>query len=164
MSLPLAVPPVNRATPDLPPVEDQTGPLLLNEFDPVQETEPWVPVQHDVVDENGEKAAEKNALILIVEDHVEVRAYLRSLLRERYEVLEAEDGVSGLEMALAQLPDLVISDLMMPGMDGYALCETLKKREQTCHIPVILLTARASSESRLTGLETGARRLPFQTL
>ena len=94
--------------------------------------------------------------ILIVEDNRDVRAYLRRHLAARYRVVEAEEGAAALEQARAEKPDLVISDVMMPGMDGFALCRALKTDAALNHIPVILLTAKASAEDRLEGLETGA--------
>ena len=94
--------------------------------------------------------------VLIVEDHDEVRAYLRRRLSERYRVLEAADGLAGLEIARRDLPDLVVSDVMMPGMDGFALCRAMKQDPELDFIPVILLTARASVESRVEGLQIGA--------
>ncbi|NIP82910.1 MAG: PAS domain S-box protein [Gemmatimonadetes bacterium] len=93
------------------------------------------------------------ATVLIVEDNEDVRAYLRQHLASRYRVLEAADGRQGLEMARVERPDLVLSDLMMPGMDGFGLCRAIKQDPETELIPVVLLTARAAPEDRLSGFE-----------
>ncbi|WP_151086388.1 7TM diverse intracellular signaling domain-containing protein [Hymenobacter baengnokdamensis] len=95
-------------------------------------------------------------LVLIVEDHPDMRQYLRTCLAADYRVLLAPDGPAGLAAAHTHNPDLVVSDLMMPGLDGLGLCERLKADEATSHIPVVLLTARTTDESRLAGLELGA--------
>lgn len=94
--------------------------------------------------------------ILIVEDNVDLRHYISQLLVDDYEVLETENGQKGLERAIATIPDLVVSDWMMPEMDGLTLCDHLKKDERTSHIPIILLTALASDDAKFQGLETGA--------
>ncbi len=94
--------------------------------------------------------------ILIIEDHQDVRLYLKRLLQSRYKVREALDGKQGLGIALKHIPDLIISDIMMPELDGYTLCHTLKTDAKTSHIPVILLTAKSTQHDRLTGLEEGA--------
>jgi signal transduction histidine kinase/ligand-binding sensor domain-containing protein/DNA-binding response OmpR family regulator len=94
--------------------------------------------------------------LLVVEDHDEVRAYLCELFAADYQVLAAEDGVAGWEMALAQLPDLIISDVMMPRSDGLELCQKIKQHPKTSHIPVLLLTARTAETHQLEGLGTGA--------
>ncbi|MEM8557441.1 MAG: ATP-binding protein [Bacteroidota bacterium] len=94
--------------------------------------------------------------VLLVEDHDDVRAYAREVLGDTYRFLEARDGAEGLALARQEVPDLVVSDVMMPGLDGFALCQALKTDPVLDHVPVILLTARASAESKVDGLERGA--------
>lgn len=94
--------------------------------------------------------------LLIVEDNPDVVRYLEAVLSPYHQLMIAEDGVAGWAIACEQAPDLVISDVMMPEMDGFELCSRLKTDLRTSHIPVILLTARADLASRLEGLEHGA--------
>ncbi len=95
-------------------------------------------------------------LILIVEDNADVRFYIKSLLTYNYTIIEAGEGKNGLNKAIKYVPELIISDVMMPGMNGYELCKQLKENLSTSHIPVMLLTACTLDEQRAAGFESGA--------
>lgn len=95
-------------------------------------------------------------LILLVEDNTDVRTYIKSLLSENFEIIEAANGQSGLLKAMKNVPELIISDVMMDAMDGFELCKQLKDNLTTSHIPVMLLTACAQDEQRAMGFESGA--------
>ena len=100
--------------------------------------------------------ANRKPLVLLVEDNHELRSFIKESLDIQYEIMECVNGKEGWEVAINQIPDLIISDVMMPEMDGISLCNRLKKDERTNHIPVILLTARASQDNQIEGLENGA--------
>ena len=95
-------------------------------------------------------------LLLIVEDNKDLRNFIKETVHQHYQVAEATNGKEGLETAIAEVPDVIVSDVMMPQMDGFAMTEKLKKDERTSHIPVILLTAKAGQDHKLEGLQTGA--------
>ncbi|WP_422351541.1 hybrid sensor histidine kinase/response regulator transcription factor [Flagellimonas sp.] len=95
-------------------------------------------------------------LILIVEDNQDIRKYIKDELKEQYQILEATNGKEGLQMAIATLPDIIISDIMMPETDGIQLANQLKSNELTAHIPFLFLTAKTGAENKITGLSTGA--------
>lgn len=99
---------------------------------------------------------EEKPMVLVEEDNADVRALIKDQLTANFEVREAGHGKEGLLQATEQIPDLIVTDLMMPEMDGVELCRRLKTDERTSHIPVIMLTAKAEREDRLEGLRTGA--------
>lgn len=99
---------------------------------------------------------EELSTILIVDDNEDIRSYLRVLLAGQYYVIEASDGQNGLRLAKESVPDLIVSDVMMPVMDGLTFCSKIKEDEVTSHIPVILLTARSDESQRIKGYEHGA--------
>ncbi|MCP5051002.1 MAG: response regulator [bacterium] len=99
---------------------------------------------------------EAKPIILVVDDNADVRTYIRGSLEPHFNVTEAANGREGIDRAGEIIPDLVISDVMMPEVDGYQMCSRLKKDIKTSHIPIILLTAKASETSMAEGLETGA--------
>lgn len=99
---------------------------------------------------------QKSSTVLIVDDNLDMRLYLNEILGEHYHVLEAQDGLSGLEKALAKKPDVIVTDIMMETMDGVEFCRRLKMEANTKSIPVILLTALTSTDQKVEGFETGA--------
>ncbi len=103
-----------------------------------------------------EESLNETPLVLVVEDDADILSFIALELMDDYQVVKAVDGEDGLAKALEYIPDLVVTDLMMPGMDGIALCRELKTNPDTFHIPVIMLTAKTSEESQLEGLKTGA--------
>ncbi|MEM1123936.1 MAG: ATP-binding protein, partial [Bacteroidota bacterium] len=101
-------------------------------------------------------------LILLVEDNPDVLYFLKSCLDQDYETMIAPNGAAGLQMALELLPNLIITDIMMPKMDGFELTKQLKKQERTKHIPILIITAKATQTDRLRGLELGAAAYLFK--
>ncbi|UII22900.1 response regulator [Fulvivirga ligni] len=110
---------------------------------------------HDEVENDTEKTSEV-PLLLLVEDNRELRKLLVELFSETFQIKEARNGEEGIKLALEFVPDIIISDIMMPKKNGIELCEELKKDERTSHIPIILLTARAGEENELEGVVHGA--------
>ena len=112
-------------------------------------------VTEETVQGNGEVETSKG-LMLLVEDNSELRIFLRSIFSSEYRIVEAADGMEGWSKALKFLPDIIISDVMMPEKDGIAMTRELRADMTTSHIPIVLLTAKSSIESKLEGLEYGA--------
>ncbi len=142
-------------------------------YDPEADKEASIPTERNLVDDTyipepvdateqtqrivqSDAADTERPLILIIDDNNGMRSYLRSILQERYQVIEATDGKIGLEKARQEVPKLVICDVMMPVMDGLEFTRRLKEDTATSHIPVILLTARSLTEQREQGYEQGA--------
>lgn len=114
-------------------------------------------VSQEVPKEISNTGLENNKLtVLVVEDNPDVQAYLGNELQKEYVLIQEFNGKKGLEAAIQQIPDIIISDIMMPEMEGTELVKELKANENTCHIPIILLTAKDSDENQIEGYELGA--------
>jgi len=133
-------------------------PVTLEAFDPG-----WVKsgskevkeLQSQLVD-SAQVIQQEKQILLIVEDHAEMRAFIREIFEGTFQVIDADRGETGLEMALTYLPDVVITDWMMPGMSGVNLCKQIRKNAKTSHIPVVILTSKSSQESQIEGMQSGA--------
>lgn len=101
-------------------------------------------------------AQSEQAIVLLIEDNEDVLYYLKDVLKTDYQLLIAKNGKIGIEVALKYIPDIIISDIMMPQMNGFAVCKYLKQDKRTSHIPIVLLTAKATIKDRIQGLSLGA--------
>lgn len=135
---------------------------LLGSADEAEGIESYPPLEENMLFKAGSSHAipagvqGERPRLLVVEDNIEVRRYVRSVFEGMYTVMEAADGQAGILAAQEEMPDLIISDVMMPVLDGMALCREIKSNIKTSHIPVILLTARTSLLFKVEGLELGA--------
>lgn len=139
--------------------DEITGDILSSQYQPASDRSSAVPAPTEMVAPPSiHEALQSGGLpvVLVVEDNPDVRGYISDIISTSYKVVLAENGRLGLEKALDQLPDLIITDIMMPEMDGTQLCRLLKENEKTSHIPVVMLTARAEQADKLEGLYTGA--------
>ncbi|MCX2476878.1 response regulator [Pedobacter sp. MC2016-05] len=126
--------------------------LLAN---PVSPQIPYLSEHDAVLDEQKKPQVESLPMVLLVEDDVDLRAYLSTLLASKYNVITAENGKQGFQLAKSHVPDIIVSDLMMPEMDGFAMLQALKLERETSHIPTILLTAKSSETDKHRGYELG---------
>lgn len=123
---------------------------------PTTDLEP-LSVTETIADSSEPKSKEwELPVLLLVEDNNEMRGYLKERLKRNYYVIEARNGLEGLKMGMDKMPDLIISDVLMPKMNGVDMCRSFKTNVQTSHIPIILLTAQAEIENKIKGLEIGA--------
>ena len=123
---------------------------------PVAEETAGITEQQEAAPTHTEEESAEELSILIVDDNADIRTYLRTILAPFYTISEAADGKQGLEIALRDVPDLIVSDVMMPVMNGLEFCQQVKDNLATSHIPVILLTARALSAHQIEGYRSGA--------
>jgi CheY-like chemotaxis protein len=123
--------------PESRPVEPATPPMVEGE-----------PAVNTIVEPSDASARD---IILVIEDNADMRGFIGESLAGKYSVLFASNGEEGVSKAVAEIPDLVITDIMMPRMDGYGVCRTLRADQRTSHIPVIILTAKATEDDRIEG-------------
>jgi len=132
-------------------ITEKMSPVLSEE-----KQEMLLPEAKDNTNPVDESAIKQLPMLLIVEDNLDMQKFLKASFESMYQVVQAYDGVQGLKLALEHVPNIIISDVMMEHMDGVELCKEIKNNEITNHIPIILLTARASIDHKLEGLEVGA--------
>ncbi|MGB5666440.1 MAG: response regulator, partial [Maribacter sp.] len=113
-------------------------------------------INDEIFDENISKSRPKLPVLLIVDDNADIRIFIKQVLQDNYSIYEAENGKQGLEVATKVMPNIILCDVLMPIMDGIEFCDQIKNKEETSHIPVIMLTAKSSEESKLRGLKSGA--------
>lgn len=125
----------------------------IADYSPLLVSQPQLP---EISTKTQSSASSDSPLLLIVEDNPEIRTYIQQIFANDYRLITAENGLEGLDKAKKELPDLIISDVMMPEMDGITFCGKLKTDIEISHIPILLLTARTASLFKIEGLKTGA--------
>jgi DNA-binding response OmpR family regulator len=125
---------------------------LENEPEIIKESTPEL-ITQSIFENNNEKDLPH---LLIIEDNPDMRLFIKNEFKDIYTVIEAHNGTVGIEKALEEIPDAIICDVMMPGIDGYEVCRKLKEDEKTSHIPILMLTAKSSEHHTIEGFESGA--------
>ncbi|MBC9794745.1 response regulator [Sinomicrobium weinanense] len=151
----------------LPVVREAFSEDEIAEHYPAEEAQPFSGMEHkDSKISNGRDIfADDNPLLLIVDDNADICLFVENIFKQDYRVIKAGNGQEGIDKALKAVPDVIISDIMMPVKDGIYLANTLKNDERTSHIPIILLTAKSGNNNEISGLKTGADAYivkPFQ--
>ncbi len=131
-------------------------PITVNDQPAPAQAQATLPALVDRSDQQHAESPSVKYSILIVEDNIAIRAFIKEALHTRYDILESNNGLEGFECAVRAIPDLIISDVMMPVMDGLMFCSKIKSDTRTSHIPVILLTAKTAVSHHVDGLQTGA--------
>ncbi len=112
-------------------------------------------LEEDITDDLEDEINIKES-VLVVDDNADIRQFIREQLEDSFQIYEASDGLNGIKLAAELIPNLIITDVRMPGIDGFEVSKKLKQHALTSHIPIIILTAKSDQEDKLTGLETGA--------
>ena len=129
--------------------------MLIRFFGVKMELFPLFCAVPEQVNKEELSAARYKTTLLVVEDNPDIRQYIVSLFQNKYNVLEAADGEEGVQQAMRHLPDLIISDIMMPVKDGFACCKEIREQVETAHIPILMLTAKAEDADIIRGAQLG---------
>ena len=121
-----------------------------------QDTKEEDVIHDEIAQSSEERDAQEKDIVLVVEDNTDVAEYIGSVLSDKYEVQYATNGAEGIERANKLMPDLIVTDVMMPDVDGLELCRRIRESEMTNHIPLVIITARVTDEDRMQGIKAGA--------